>query len=326
MSESPTDSALLGGSGVRVSRLSLGTAPLGGMFAHVADSDADGVVRRALDVGLTYVDTAPQYGHGTSERRLGATLVGVPRESYVLSSKVGRVIRERAGASTGIFEDAPESDAVFDFTRDGVMRSLEESLERLGLDRVDVLYIHDPDDFEEEALKLAYPAVEELRSQGVVGAIGLGMNQSRIPTRFVLETDIDVVLLAGRYTLLDQSGAVDLLPACVARGVSVVIGGVYNSGVLADPHGDPKYDYAAAPPDVVARARALDAVCARHDLALKAAAIQFPLHHPAVASVLTGSRTAAELDENLAAMSASVPPELWRELVAEGLLPAEHAP
>lgn len=311
---------------MRVSRLGLGTAPLGGMFTRVADSDAQGVVRRALEAGLTYIDTAPQYGHGTAERRLGATLAGVPRDSYVLSSKVGRVIRERPGASTGIFRDAPPSDAVFDFTRDAVMRSLEESLARLRLDRIDVLYIHDPDDHEEEALTLAYPAVEELRSQKVVSAIGVGMNQSRIPTRFVLETDIDVVLLAGRYTLLDQSGAADLLPACVERGVSVVIGGVYNSGVLADPHGDAKYDYAAAPAEVVARARALEAVCRRHDVALKEAAIQFPLHHPAVASVLTGSRSRAELDDNLAAMVAPLPRALWEELVAEGLLAPRPSP
>ena len=301
----------LGRTRVEVSALALGTAPLGGMYAHVEPGEACRLVRHAVDAGLSYVDTAPQYGHGTAEERVGAALRGLERSMYTLSTKVGRLVVPRAGGDTGIFADAPPSDVVFDFSRDGVLRSLEESLERLGLERLDVVYVHDPDEFEEEALGQAYPALEELRSQGVVGAIGVGMNQSRIPTRFVRETDVDAVLIAGRFSLLDSSAALDLLPACLERGVSVVVGGVYNSGVLA---GGGTYDYAAAPPEVIARARRLDEACRARGVPLKAAAIQFPLRHPAVACVLTGARDVRELDENVAAFEAEVPEALWGEL------------
>lgn len=320
----------LGSTGVRVTALGLGTAPLGGLFTSVAEDDARHVVHRALGTGITYLDTAPQYGHGTAERRVGEALQGIDRSSYVLSTKVGRLVIDRTGSDVrayrGSFADAPDADVVFDFSRDGVLRSFEESLTRMELDQVDVVYLHDPDDFEDEAIGSAYRALEELRSQGVVRAIGTGMNQSRVLTRFVTETDVDVVLLAGRYSLLDQSGAVDLLPAAAERGVSVVIGGVYNSGILANPQPSATYDYAAASPQLVERAQAMAAVCDRHGVPLTAAAIQFPFGHPAVACVLTGSRSAAELDANRAALEHPVPAALWAELVAEGLLPAEHAP
>jgi len=306
----------LGRSRVEVSRLSLGTAPLGGMFSHVEDEEAARVVRRAVELGVAYVDTAPQYGHGTSERRVGAALRELDRSTYVLSTKVGRLIVAREGGDTGIFADAPPSDAVFDFSRDGVLRSFAASLERLGVDRVDVLYVHDPDDHEEEALSSAYAAVRELRDEGTVGAIGVGMNQSRIPTRFVREREVDCVLLAGRYTLLDRSGAEDLLPACLETGVSVVIGGVFNSGVLATPRPGATYDYAAAPPQVVARAQELDGICREHGVPLKAAALQFPLRHPAIASILTGARSVAELEENVALLDVPVPAALWAALDA----------
>jgi len=306
----------LGRSRVEVSRLSLGTAPLGGMFSHVEDAEAARVVRRAVELGVAYVDTAPQYGHGTSERRVGAALRELDRSTYVLSTKVGRLIVAREGGDTGIFADAPPSDAVFDFSRDGVLRSFAASLERLGVDRVDVLYVHDPDDHEEEALSSAYAAVRELRDEGTVGAIGVGMNQSRIPTRFVREREVDCVLLAGRYTLLDRSGAEDLLPACLETGVSVVIGGVFNSGVLATPRPGATYDYAAAPPQVVARAQELDGICREHGVPLKAAALQFPLRHPAIASILTGARSVAELEENVALLDVPVPAALWAALDA----------
>lgn len=316
----------LGRSDVSVSVLGLGTAPLGGLFRHVEAEDALAVVHRALEVGLTYLDTAPQYGHGTAERRLGEALVGVPRSSYVLSTKVGRLVVERPDGDTGLFQDAPPSDVVFDFSRSGVLRSLEASLDRLGLDRVDVAYIHDPDDYETQALDEAYPALEELRDEGVVGAIGVGMNVSRMPTRFVRETDVDAVLLAGRYTLLDQSGAVDLLPAAAEKGVSIVIGGVYNSGILADPRPGATYDYADAAPEVVRRAQRIAEVCRRHDVPITAAAIQFPFAQPTVACVLTGSRDVRELEENRAALARQIPAALWQNLVSDGLLPAEHAP
>ena len=315
----------LGRSAVPVSLMGLGTAALGGLYEHVDEADAHAVVCRAHEAGLRYVDTAPQYGHGSAERRTGAVLRDLDRDAFTVSTKVGRLVVMRPGAAGGIFADAPPSDTVFDFSRDGVLRSLESSLDRMGLDRVDIVYLHDPDDFEDQALTIAYPALHELRSEGVVRAIGVGMNQSRIPTRFAHETDIDAVLLAGRYTLLDRSGA-DLLAAAAERRVSVVIGGVYNSGVLANPHRGAHYDYAPAARPVLQRVRRLAAVCARHDVPLKAAAVQFPLSHPAVVSVLAGVRSVVELDENLAALDHKIPPPLWDDLVAEGLLEAECSP
>jgi len=309
----------LGRAGIRVSRLGLGTAPLGGMFRALDDEQAHAVVRHALDRGLTYLDTAPQYGHGTSERRLGAALAGVPRSSYVISTKVGRLVtaaRPGSTGSPGIFADAPPSAMTFDFSPDGVRRSLEHSLDRLGLDRVDIVYLHDPDQppHTETALRQAYPVLHELRAQGLVTAIGVGMNQAAVPLRFVRETDLDAVLLAGRWSLLDRSGA-ELLAECLRRNVSVVIGGVFNSGLLADPEprdGSPlTFDYAPAPPRLVRLARQLATVCAEHGTTLPAAALQFPLRHPAVTSVLTGTRSVAELDANLTALADPVPEELW---------------
>ncbi|HEY8455265.1 MAG TPA: aldo/keto reductase [Actinopolymorphaceae bacterium] len=320
-----TQKRTLGRSGVEVTTLSLGTAPLGGLFSHVEDDAATAVVHTALEAGLGYIDTAPLYGHGVAERRIGAALAalrsradGDAHTSYVISTKVGRLIVDNPQGDSDGYADAPPSEAIFDFSPDGIRRSLAESLERLGLDAVDIVYIHDPDDHEEEALTVAYPVLHELRAEGVVKAIGVGMNQSRIPTRFVRETDIDAVLLAGRYTLLDQTGAVDLLPACIERGVSIVIGGVYNSGLLADPRPGATFNYVEAPPELVARAQELAAVCARHDVPLKAAAIQFPLAHPAVASVLTGARSVAELTENIDMMEYDIPDALWDDLADVG--------
>ncbi|WP_163512505.1 aldo/keto reductase [Fodinicola acaciae] len=316
----------LGHSGVSVTALGLGCAALGGLYSHVADDEARAVVSTALSAGIGYLDTAPQYGHGVSERRLGVALAGIDRGSYVLSTKAGRLVHPREGGSKGIFADAEPADLEFDFSADGISRSLEESLARLGLDRVDIVYLHDPDDHEEEALTSAYARVHELREQGVVGAIGVGMNQSRIPTRFVRETDIDAVLLAGRWTLLDQSGAADLLPACVERGVSVVIGGVFNSGVLADPEGQALYNYGVAPRPIVDKALKMRDVCARHRVSLKAAALRFAASHPAVATILLGARSAAEVIDGVEMYGQEVPAELWSELVAEGLLDETHKP
>jgi D-threo-aldose 1-dehydrogenase len=311
-----SEQAALGASAVRVTRLGLGTAPLGGMYSPVGEGEAAAVIRRALELGLGYFDTAPQYGHGTAERRLGAAVAELPRGSFVLSSKVGRLVLARPAADPGIFADAPPSDVVFDFSADGVRRSLEASLRRLGLSSVDLVYIHDPDADEhaDQALRETYPALHQLRAEGVIGAIGVGMNQTAVPARFVRETDIDAVLLAGRYTLLDRSGEGELLPECVRRGVSVVVGGVYNSGVLADPSPGARFDYAPAPSGVVARARRLGEVCAAAGVPLKAAAIQFPFRHAAVACVLMGARSVAELEENVAMAGVPIPDSLWPQL------------
>lgn len=310
-----TETRQLGERGPAVTAVGLGCAPLGNLFAAVADDDAERTVDGAWDAGVRFFDTAPLYGNGLSERRLGVALRTRTRDDYVLASKVGRLLRPSVGqTSPTIFAAAPRFEPVFDFSRDGVMRSIAGSLERLGTDRLDVVHVHDPDDHELAALDGAFPALIELREQGVVGAVGCGMNQWEMLDRFVERVDLDCVLLAGRWTLLDCSGGRQLLPRCLDRHVGVVIGGVFNSGLLADPDGSPMYDYAAAPPDLVARAAAMRDACARHGVTLVAAAIQFALRHPAVTSVLVGARTAAEITADVAAVDVHVPDELWSEL------------
>ncbi|HEY4728701.1 MAG TPA: aldo/keto reductase [Actinomycetes bacterium] len=316
----------LGRGGLRVSALALGTAPLGNLYAPVAEEDAAATVGSALEAGLTYVDTAPHYGLGLAERRLGRLLAGVPRDRFVVSTKVGRLVRPLAPGETADpegFADSPPARRVWDLSGDGVRRSLEESLERLGLDRVDILLLHDPDDHEREAYEQALPALIGLRDQGVVTAIGAGMNQAEMLTRFVRDLDIDVVLVAGRYSLLDQRALAELLPTCAARGTAVVVGGVFNSGLLADPRPGATFDYAPAPPELVDRAARLAEVCARHGTPLRAAALAFPFGHPAVTSVLVGARSAAEVKDAVACFEWPVPGELWADLVATGLLPAD---
>ena len=314
--------------GVDVTNLALGTAALGNLFTAVAEEDSDALLRSALESGIAHIDTAPFYGVGLAEERVGRILAGVPRSSYTLSSKVGRLIHPLGPGEvvpTNEYVDTPARVSRFDLSRDGIRRSLDESLGRLGIDRIDVLYLHDPDDHEEAAHATAIPALLELRDEGLVGAVGAGMNQSEMLDRFVQAFDIDVVLLAGRYTLLDQGGLDELLPRCVERGVQVMIGGPFNSGLLANPRPGATFNYTIAAPEVVSRAKQLQAVCARYDVPLTAAAIQFPLAHPAVASVLTGARSVVELKENLASFTTEIPADLWRELRSEGLVPA-HVP
>lgn len=330
MSRPGTEWRQLGRSEVTVPPLSLGTAPLGNLYSEVPEEAAYETLRRALRLGLAYVDTAPHYGLGLAERRLGQILGDLPRESFVLSTKVGRLLRP---AAVGEYVD-PEAyvtapspgrpyKRVWDFSRDGVRRSIEESLHRLGLDRIDIAYLHDPDDHEREAFETGYPALAELRDEGVVGAIGAGMNQASMLTRFVRETDVDAVLCAGRYTLLDHTALHELLPACVERGTSLVIGGVYNSGLLADPKPGAPFDYAAAPDRLVERAQRLDAVCRRYGVPLRAAALRFPVSHPAVATVLIGARNPEEVEDGVATAAYDVPDALWDGLRAAGLLPAD---
>ncbi len=318
----------LGRTGLSVSALALGTAPLGNLYSALTDQEAEATVRSALARGLSYVDTAPHYGLGVAERRVGRVLASLPRDAFVLSTKVGRLLRPLAEGETADpegFVDVPPCKRVWDFSRDGVRRSLEESLERLGLDRVDVVLLHDPDDHEREAREQAFPALAELRDQGVVRAIGAGMNQAEMLARFVHDLDLDLVLVAGRYTLLDQRALEALLPACAVRGVAVVVGGAFNSGLLADPRPGATYDYVPAPAALVARAARIGKVCARHGVPLRAAALAFPYGHPAVTSVLVGARSAAEVEDDVALYATPVPRELWDELVSESLLPA-HVP
>lgn len=308
--------------GLALSALGLGTAPLGGMFAPVDEADAEATLAAAFDLGMRYVDTAPQYGWGLAERRAGRALGRRPRDSFVLSTKVGRLLEPVAERQSGdIFTGAPPAIARFDFSRDGVLRSLEASLGRLGLDRVDVIYVHDPDDFHDQARDEAIPALVEMRGQGVVRAVGVGMNHSGPLASFVRECDIDIVLCAGRYSLLDQAAHADLLPLCAERGVAVVIGGVFNSGILADPRPGAPFDYKPAPEAMVARASLLGEICASYGVPLAAAALQLPFAHPAVCAVLVGARNATEVSSNAAALSTTVPEGLWQELKRRRLLP-----
>jgi D-threo-aldose 1-dehydrogenase len=286
----------LGVRGPAVTGLALGCAPIGNLFTGVSDDDARAAVYAAWDAGIRYFDTAPLYGHGTSERRLGRALQHRARADYVVSTKVGRVLRA-AGArrEPTIFEDVGDVEPAFDFSRDGIMRSIEDSLGRLGLDRVDVALVHDPDDHEAEALRSAFPTLLRLRDEGVVAAVGCGMNQAAMLERFVDRVDLDCVLLAGRYSLLDRSGT-GLLTQCAERGVGVIVGGVFNTGVLIDPDAHPTYDYVAAPDAVLERVRQMRSVCDAHGIALGAAALQFVMRHPAVTTVLVGARSRAEVD------------------------------
>jgi D-threo-aldose 1-dehydrogenase len=317
---------MLGRSTVGVTQLALGCASLGNLYHPVTVESALATVEAAWDAGIRTFDTAPHYGLGLSERRLGAALSGRPRNTYTVSTKVGRLLVPVQDDGHG--DDLANGFAVpathrriWDFSADGVLRSLEASLDRLGLDRIDIALLHDPDDHAEQALREAYPALERLRAEGVVGAIGVGMNQSALPARFLRETDIDVVLLAGRYTLLDQDGLGEVLPEAAARGRSVVIGGVFNSGLLTAPRPGATYDYAPAPRPVLDRALRLLEVTERHGVPLRAAALRFPFGHPAVESVLTGARSPEEVRDTVEQLRRPIPDALWDELRAEGLLP-----
>jgi D-threo-aldose 1-dehydrogenase len=311
--------------GLEVTKLSLGTAPLGGLFTSVPEADSDGVIAAAFDADINFFDTAPLYGSGRSEVRLGRGLNAAKRP-YVLSTKVGRVLNPVTGISDagGLagFADADTSvEPVFDYSRAGVRRSFEESLKRLNVDRIDVALIHDADDRIEEAIKYAYPALEEMRSEGMVSTIGVGMNYCPPTIKAVVETDIDIVLIAGRYSLLDQSSQDQLFKETMKRKVSVMIGGVYNSGILANPVAGATFHYAPAPDEIIAKAQKIRDLLATFNVSLTAAAIQFPLRHPAVTTVLTGSRSSKELLANIADFDSDVPQEAWTALEAAGLIP-----
>lgn len=280
----------------------LGTAPLAGLYAPLDEETAHAVVERAWELGMRRFDTAPYYGSGLAERRLGAVLSTKPRDEFVLSTKVGRLLRPDAAGWDG---------AYFDFSYEAALRSLDESLARLRLDRIDVALVHDPDDQYEEARGGAFRALQRLRDEGVVRAIGVGMNQTVVLARFAREADPDCVLVAGRYTVLDRTAAEELLPTCQERGIDVIAGGVFNSGVLA---GGTTFDYETAPPEVVARVEQLREICARHGVPLQAVAVQFPLRHPAVAAVLVGCSTPEEVEEDVRLSTLEVPEALWSEI------------
>lgn len=319
----------LGGSAVAVSPLGFGAASIGNLYRAVPEEQAAATVEAAWQAGIRYFDTAPHYGIGLSEQRLGRFLAGRPREQYVLSTKVGRILVDEPG---GAGDDLANGFAVpatrrrvWDYSAAGVRRSIAESLARLGLDRIDIVLMHDPEESPEpdRALREAYPVLDALRREGVVGAIGVGSKDPATLARFATETDVDALMVAGRYTLLEQPALDDILPACVARGISVLNVGVFNSGLLAVERPDETrpYEYGVAPADILARAQGIATACRRHGVTLPQAALAFAAAHPAVASVVVGAGKPDHVHRSAEWFAQPSPPaQLWAELVAEGLL------
>lgn len=317
--------------GLELTELGLGAAQLGNLFRTTTDDEVVETVDTAWNAGIRYFDTAPHYGLGLSERRLGAQLRQRPRDEYVVSTKVGRLLipsPETAHERDSLgFDVAADHRREWDFSRDGIFRSVEASLERTGLDRIDVVYLHDPENHFEQASTEAIGALIELRDQGVVSAVGAGMNFAEPLAELIRRADIDVVMCAGRFTLLDDSAVADLLPLAVERGVSVVAAGVYNSGLLATsrPAPDAMFDYQPVPPAILARANAIADVCERHGVTLPEAAIAYVLRHPAVVSVVLGARNAAQVRSNVDRAETNISESLWRELADLDLIPEVSA-
>jgi D-threo-aldose 1-dehydrogenase len=329
------DTRKLGRTGLRVSQIGFGGAPLGNLFAALSEADAASAVGSAFAAGIRLFDTAPLYGHGLSEHRIGAALRHCRRDDFVLATKVGRLLRPDASAAGGQYRDILPFAARFDYSYDGVLRSVEDSLQRLGLARIDIVHIHDVDVWTHkshaatderfaEAMGGGYRALMRLREEKAIGAIGVGVNEWQACQRFAEAGDFDCFLLAGRYTLLEQAALDSFLPLCVARNIAVIIGGPFNTGILATgPVPGATYNYQPAAPEVMERVGRIEMVCRRHGVALASTALQFPLHHPAVASVIPGARSPAEIAANLAAFETPVPAALWAELKAAGLLRAD---
>jgi D-threo-aldose 1-dehydrogenase len=314
----------LGGTDVSVTAVGLGCAPLAGLFSPVDPAVAAATVDAAWNGGIRHFDTAPHYGAGLSEERLGSALAARPRDAFTLSTKMGRVLVDHEGP-WDIWGEPNGKASAFDFSYRGTHDAHLGSLERLGTDRVEIGLIHDPDDHRAEALAGTHKALTELKAAGRIGAVGIGMNSTDAAADLLSQADFDVALIAGRYTLLDQSALDRLYPLCLQRGVSVVAAGVFNSGILADPRPGAHFNYAEADQRLLARAQAIATVCARYDTPLRAAALQFPAAHPAVASILVGARNPEEVDDALAMYAHPIPGALWQDLKRAGLL-AEEAP
>jgi D-threo-aldose 1-dehydrogenase len=325
----------LGGSGLEVSVHGFGGVPLGNLYQKCSNEDAQATLLAAYTAGIRFVDTAPFYGLGMSEHRIGHIMHHLPRDSWVLSTKIGRVLKAKdpaKGIDAGPFVDSHPMEYIFDYTYDGVMRSVEDSLQRLATYRIDVLLVHDIDIWThgseegrkakfKELMDSGYKALRELRDSGTVKAIGAGVNEVAATLEFMAAGEFDCFLLAGRYTLLEQAALDELLPECTRRNISLIIGGPYNSGILATGAvKGAKYNYTDAPPEIMERVARLEAVCNRHGTPLKAAALQFPLGHPKVATIIPGARSVTEIDENIATFTTPIPAELWAELKHESLL------
>lgn len=295
---------------VALPRIGLGTGALGHLYTAVSDEQARATVERAYEAGVRFFDTAPLYGAGLAERRLGGVLQSKRRDDFVLSTKVGRLVDTEA--STGSWH--------FDFSYDGVMRSFEASLKRLGLDRVDILHVHDPEAHLQEVTDSGVRALRRLRDEGAIAAFGVGMNNAVVLVRIAETIDVDCMLVANRFTVLDRTAETKLLPQCVRQKIAVIAGGVFNSGLLAGPRPGVTFNYEVAAADVISRAQALAEICERHGVPLKAAALEFPLRHPAVSSVLIGPRSIDELTDNLELLRLPIPDDLWAEIDASAAL------
>lgn len=330
-----------GGKSLRLSEMGFGGAPLGNMHRALNEAEAQATLQAALDTGITYFDTAPLYGHGLSEMRFGEALRPLTRSSYQLSTKIGRVLEpcEPGEEDAGIFVGTPHNRAVFDYSYDGVMRSYEGSLKRLGVGSIDILYIHDVDIWTHgskeasdrrinEVMSGGYRALEELRASGDVAAIGAGVNEWEVCQRLSALGDFDCFLLAGRYTLLEQEALDSFLPLCEARNIGIVLGGPYNSGILATGAVEGAvYNYHPAPPEIMERVRAIGRVCDAHGVSMASAALQFPLAHPAVVSVIPGAMSSDEVARNVATLKTRIPQAFWDDLRSARLLhPAAPTP
>lgn len=322
--------------GTAVGRLGMGGAPLGNLFAPIPEDVALATIERAWALGVRHFDTAPYYGMGLSEHRFGQILRNKKREEFVLSTKVGRLITAKPGApyeQFAFFDTLPFVHH-FDYSYDGALRSIEDSTQRLGLGSIDIVYIHDcaadthgpvegPKMFK-AAMDGAYRALERLRGEGVIKAIGLGVNDWSVCVDALKHGNFDGFLLAGRYTLIDHTAVPELLPLCVKRGAKLVIGGPYNSGILAmGARPGATFNYQPAPPEIMARVAKIEKLCAEHGVRLRAAALQFPLAHPAVASVIPGAREPAHVEENVELLAEAIPPAFWQALRRDGLLPQD---
>ncbi len=313
----------LGRTSLKVTQFGLGTAALSWMYGRTPRDVALATLHRAYELGVRFFDTSPLYGSGVSEARTGAVLRMLPRDSVVLSDKVGYAIYPDTPLPDEMEPDVPPA-APQDWSYDGALRLIDGSLQRLGLDHIDIMLLHDPDDAIEAALQGTYRALRRMRDEGVIRAIGAGMNHGHLLARLAREAEFDCFLLAGRYTLLDQTALDDLLPLAQDQGIAIYVGGPYNSGILADPYAaQPHFNYKQANEKWISKARQIDAVCRRHGVPLKAAAIQFPLGHGAVVSVLSGAASVAEVEENVAMFRVPIPGALWDELRSAGLLHAD---
>lgn len=323
----PQERVSLGRTSLKVTRLGLGGAPLGGLFFDSTEEVATRCIRRAVELGINLFDTAPLYGAGKSESRLGRGLSGVPRDSYVLATKVGFSLVPNGQGSKDVyfpFENPPALRPIVDLSYDAVLRSIDESLTRLSSDRIDIVHIHEPDDHFEEVMKGSYKALDRLRAEKAIHAISLGTNSAEAVVRFVRGGDFDCCLLAGRYSLIDQEALKEALPICEKRDVKIIFGAPYNSGILATGAiPGALFNYRPADEEIIAKVRAIEVVCGKYSVALKAAALQFPLAHPAIASVIPGARSEKEIQENFDLLAVEIPVEFWQELREQRLLPEE---